>query len=212
MSESAFVVSSEAALRDRYLEPTAAVRSKDRGKVDPKAAEFIAACPLVVLATADASGADASPRGGPPGFVRVIDPNTLAFADLSGNNRLDSYSNIVSAPEVGMLFLVPGVEETLRVNGVASVSTDPDVLDQVAFDSTTPKVAVVVGIRECYIHCGKAIRRSGVWDPASWPDSADRPDGAEVIVDQFSLDVTPSAVAADLEVGYRTTLWEPGGQ
>jgi uncharacterized protein len=205
------VVSDEAGLRERYRQPHPAVVAKSRPLVDPAAAAFLATAPLMVLATTSATGTDASPRGGPPGFVTLLDPHHVAFADLSGNNRLDSYGNIVDQPQVGMLFLVPGIGETLRINGRAAVTTDPDVLAATAIDGVTPKVAVVVEVEECYIHCAKALRRSGVWDPSTWLAAEERTSGAEVIVGQFQLDVAPDVVAADLEEGYRETLWLEGG-
>jgi PPOX class probable FMN-dependent enzyme len=204
-------VRDEADLRQRYRQPHPAVVAKNRPQVDPAAAAFIATSPLMVLATTSATGTDASPRGGPPGFVRLLDPQHVAFADLSGNNRLDSYGNIVEHALVGMLFLVPGVGETLRINGRAVITTDPDVLAATAIDGVTPKVAVVVEVEECYIHCAKALRRSGVWEPATWLDPEQRTSAAEVIVDQFRLDVTPDVVEADLEQDYRDTLWVEGG-
>jgi PPOX class probable FMN-dependent enzyme len=197
-------------LRSRYRPAHPAILAKARPKIDPKAADFIAASPFLVLATTSPEGTDASPRGGPPGFVRVLDDGHLALGDLAGNNRLDSYGNIVEHPQVGLIFFVPGIEETLRVNGRASLTTDPTVLDQAAVDGRTPKVAVVVAVDECFIHCAKALRRSGLWDPGSWGAVAS-PTGAEVIVDAYQLDVDPALVAADLEVGYQETIWEAGG-
>jgi PPOX class probable FMN-dependent enzyme len=205
-------VHDQADLRARYRDPTPAVVHKARPCVDPKAAAFLASSPLLVLATTSASGTDASPRGGPPGFVRVLDEHHVAFADLSGNNRLDSYGNIVEHPQVGMIFFVPGEGETLRINGRASVTTDPEVLACTAVDGVRPKVAVVVDVEECYIHCAKAIRRSGVWDPSTWLSADERTTGAEVIVDQFDLDVDPATVAANLEQNYEETLWVEGGR
>jgi PPOX class probable FMN-dependent enzyme len=206
------VVTDETGLRERYRQPHPAVVAKSRPQVDPAAAAFLATSPLMVLATTSERGTDASPRGGPPGFVAVIDPHHVAFADLSGNNRLDSYGNIVDHPQVGMLFLVPGVGETLRINGRASITTDPAVLEATAIDGVRPKVAVLVEVDECFIHCAKALRRSGVWDPATWLSPDEQTTAAEVIVDQFQLDVAPEVVEADLEKGYVATLWVEGGE
>lgn len=202
----------EAQLRDRYRPAHPAILAKARPRVDPKAADFVAASPFMVLATTSSAGTDASPRGGPPGFVKVLDPERVAFGDLAGNNRLDSYANIVDTSEIGLLFLVPGVGETLRINGRASVTDDPDVCARVAIDGVLPKVAVVVDVDECYIHCAKALRRSGLWEPDTWGASDARPSAAEVIVDQYQLDVEPAVVEADLEQGYQETIWTEGGR
>ena len=205
-------IADQRSLRDRYHPAHPAILAKARPRIDPKAADFIAASPFVVLATGSAGGTDASPRGGPPGFVRVLDPERLGFGDLAGNNRLDSYANLVDRPEVGMLFLVPGVEETLRVNGRATITDDADACAQVAIEGVDPKVAVIVDVEECYIHCAKAVRRSGIWHPSTWPARGRRPSAGEVIVDQYGLEVEPAAVEADLEVGYRETIWTEGGR
>ena len=210
--DSAHLICDESALRDRYRPPHQAVVDKSRPKIDAEAARFVAASPFVVLATTSPSGTDASPRGGPRGFVTVLDEHHVAFGDLSGNNRLDSYSNLVEHPQVGMLFVVPGVGETLRINGRASIVTDPDVLERTAIDGVHPKVAIVVAVDECFIHCAKALRRSGLWDPDSWEPATTRPSAAEVIIDQFQLDVDPAVVEADLEADYQATLWRAGGR
>ena len=205
-------ISSVDDLRSRYHAPTPAVLHKERPVIDPAAAELIAIAPLIVIASTSSKGADASPRGGPPGFVVTLDEHTIAFGDLSGNNRLDSYANIVDNPAVGLLFLVPGLEETLRVNGRARITTDPDVLARTTVDGRRPKLAVVVDVDECYVHCGKAIRRSGLWEPSTWPASDARPTAGEVIVGQYSLDLDPALIDADLDAGYEATLWENGGE
>ena len=201
----------ETELRDRYRPPSELVLRKQLDHLDPGSQGFIAASPFFVLATASAGGVDASPRGGPPGFVAVLDEHRLAFGDLAGNNRLDSYANIANSAAVGLLFFVPGVEETLRVNGVASITEDPTVLAVTAIQDRRPKVAVEVTVSECFVHCGKAVRRGGLWDAATWPASEDRPSAAAIFTDQLQLGVDPAVVAADLEAGYRATLWEHGG-
>jgi PPOX class probable FMN-dependent enzyme len=198
-------------LRSLYREPHELVVRKSQTRVDAASAAFVAASPLVVLATTSPDGADASPRGGPPGFVKLLDDTHVAFGDLSGNNRLDSYRNITAHPELGMLFLVPGVEETLRVNGRARVSVDDEVLDATTVDGRRPKVAIVVEVVECFLHCAKALRRSGVWDVETWPEVEARPSAAEGFVAHLGLDVDPAVVEADLEEAYRLTLWVPGG-
>ncbi len=208
----------EAELRTRYREAGEGVRRKQIDHVDEGAASFLEATTLAVVATFGPDGADASPRGGPPGFIRRIDTGHVAFGDLSGNNRLDTYTNVTERADVGLLCIVPGVEETLRINGRASVSVDPDVLAAVALPAVAggadkvPKVALVIEVAECYIHCGKALRRAGLWDPDSWPATDDRPSPSTILRDHIDIDVDPALIEADLEKNYVATLWEHGGE
>jgi uncharacterized protein len=210
-TDTAAAVADESSLRQLYRPVNPLVLRKDVGRVDDGAAAFLAATTLLVVASTGPGGADASPRGGPPGFVRVLDEHRIAFGDLAGNNRLDTYTNLTTHPALGLLAIVPGTEETLRCNGRAEVTTDPDVLEATAIDGRVPKVAVVVHVEECYIHCGKALRRAGVWEPSSWPADSTRPSPAAILTDHLELEVAPELVAADLEEGYRATLWERGG-
>ncbi|MFP4513795.1 MAG: MSMEG_1061 family FMN-dependent PPOX-type flavoprotein [Acidimicrobiales bacterium] len=198
-------------LRRLYREPHELVLRKQIDHVDAAARAFIAAAPFVVLATASDDGTDASPRGGHPGFVAVLDDTRLAMGDLAGNNRLDSHTNLLAHPRVGMLFLVPGVDETLRVNGRATLTTDPAVLDAVAIDGRAPRLAIGIDVEECFVHCAKAFRRSRLWDPSSWPGPEEQPSAACALRDHLDLDVAPEVITADLEAGYTATMWEPGG-
>lgn len=204
-------ITDEAALRAIYREPSPLVARKAISHVDEAAAAFVAASPFVVVATGSPAGYDASPRGGPPGFVRVLDPRHLAFGDLAGNNRLDSFRNLLAHPAIGLLFLVPGVDETLRVNGRAVLTTDDDVRAACAIDGKVPKVAIGVEVEECFVHCAKAFRRSGLWRPETWPAPERRPSAACAFVAHLQLDVAPELVDRDLEEGYRLTMWEVGG-
>lgn len=204
-------IDDESALRDLYRAPTATAVRKTIDHVDDGAASFLAAATLVVVATSGPDGNDASPRGGPPGFLRRLDPHRVAFADLSGNNRLDTFTNLVTHPAIGLLCIVPGVDETLRINGRARVTTDPAVLATTAIDDRRPKVAVVVEVEDCYVHCGKALRRAGIWEPATWPAEATRPSPVGIITRHLELDVDPVEVAAGLEQDYQATMWEHGG-
>ena len=154
-------------LRDRY--PHALERSlrKQLDRIDTHCRRFIELSPFLVLASAGADGtADASPRGGPPGFVLVDDEHTLLVPDWPGNNRLDSMTNLVSAPGVGLLFMIPGVDETLRVNGTVEISDDEGLRDRFSADGRgAPRTVLVVTVREAYLHCAKALMRSRLWDP-----------------------------------------------
>ena len=156
-----------ASLRDRY--PAALERSlqKQLDHIDRHCRRFIELSPFFVLASAGTDGtADASPRGGPPGFVLVDDEHTLLVPDWPGNNRLDSLTNLVSAPGVGLLFMIPGVDETLRVNGTVEISGDEELLGRFVADNRgAPRTVLVVHVREAYLHCAKALMRSQLWDP-----------------------------------------------
>ena len=127
---------------------------------------FIEHAPFIVLATSGPEGLDCSPRGDAPGFVRLIDERTLAIPDRVGNNRVDSLRNVIVNPHVGLLFVVPGVGETLRVNGRGRVSADPELLDSFAVDGKKPRSVLIVDIDAVYFHCSKALVRSKLWDPA----------------------------------------------
>ncbi|WP_374654705.1 pyridoxamine 5'-phosphate oxidase family protein [Dongia sp.] len=158
-------------LRDLYGEPVPASLVKEMTFLTDAYAAFIKASPFVVLSTSGEEGLDASPRGGPPGFVRVVDKNTLILPDRSGNNRVDSLSNVVADPRIAMLFLVPGVGETMRVNGRARVSIDPDLLQSfVDPNGKIPRSALVITIDRAYVHCSQSLSRSKLWDPAAQID------------------------------------------
>ena len=185
---------------------------KELSALDAHGRTFIAHAPFVLVGTAGASGrVDVSPRGDAPGFALVLDGHTVVIPDRPGNRRIDSFQNVLENPHAGLLFVIPGVEETLRVNGRARISVEDAVLDATTIDGRRPKVAVVVEVVECYIHCAKALRRSGVWDPATWLDADEQPSAAEGFVAHLEMDVDPAVVAADLEEAYRLTLWVPGG-
>jgi PPOX class probable FMN-dependent enzyme len=199
-------------LRTIYKDPGPRAQAKVIHALDGNCRAFLERCPFLVFATADGDGrCDASPRGGAPGFVHVLDDHRLAFADLSGNNRLDSFQNVVANPNVGLLCMVPGRDETLRVNGRATLSDDPELCAALAIDARPAKVVVVVEVAEAYIHCAKALRRGGVWDPERWPDQRDLPSAACMLRDHTGYDVDAQAIEDGLEENYRATMWEPGG-
>jgi uncharacterized protein len=206
------VLESARALEAAYHPPAQRSFDKEVDHLDPHCRDYIAHSPFVVLSTCDASGrCDGSPKGGPPGFVAVLDDHRLAVPDMAGNNRLDSLRNLVERPGVALLFLVPGVDETLRVNGTATISTDPDVLERCRVLDVLPNVTLVVEVETAYIHCAKALRRGGVWQTDRWPDISDMATPACMLRDHIDLDATVEETAAFLESRYRTTLWEVGG-
>jgi PPOX class probable FMN-dependent enzyme len=168
-------------LRDFYDAPMKPAIRKDIGELDAMCRRLIAAAPMLFVAThAEDGRADVSPRGGPPGFVTVLDDRHLAIPDATGNRRLDTLENIVASGRIALIFLVPGRDTTLRVNGRAAVTAAPDVLERLTPVGKPPRTAIVVEAEEVYTHCPKAFVRSKLWDPGSWPDQETLPSSAEV--------------------------------
>ncbi len=168
-------------LREHYDAPMEVALRKDIGRIDELCRRLIAAAPILFVATFSEDGrCDVSPRGGPPGFVTVLDDEHLAIPDATGNRRLDTLENVVSTGRAGLIFVIPGRDTTLRLNGRAAVSADPELLDRIAPVGKPPRTAIVVEAEEVYTHCPKAFVRSRLWDPSTWPDAADLPTSAEV--------------------------------
>ncbi|MER8187721.1 MSMEG_1061 family FMN-dependent PPOX-type flavoprotein [Kitasatospora sp. NPDC094015] len=168
-------------LRELYEPPSELVRHKEVDRIHEVARQVIGRSSLVFLATAGADGrCDVTPRGGPPGFVAVLDEHTLAIPDATGNRRLDSMHNIVDTGRTGLLFVIPGREATLRVNGRACVSTDPGLLARLTPVGKPPRSAVVVEAEEVYGHCPKAFLRGAAWKPEQWLAADAAPSSAEV--------------------------------
>ena len=168
-------------LRDFYDAPMDRAIRKDIGHIDELCRRLIAASPMLFVGThAEGGRGDVSPRGGPPGFVTVLDDQHLGIPDATGNRRLDTLENIVSSGRVALIFVIPGRDTTLRVNGQAAVSAAPDVLERLTPVGKPPKTAIVVRAEEVYTHCPKAFVRSKLWDPGTWPDPATLPTSAEV--------------------------------
>lgn len=206
------LIASEEALRALYPPVSGLAGIKCLPALDRHCEAFISRSPFVCLGTQDGSGrADVSPRGDAPGFVRIVDRNTLAIPDRPGNNRLDSLSNIVANPAVGLLFMVPGFDETLRINGTAVLVTDPALLDSLKVDDRLPRLAIVVTVREAFLHCAKAFRRSRLWDPAARQDRSAMPSLPKMILDQTTgAPSDPDEMAridADLEERYRQSMY-----
>jgi uncharacterized protein len=168
-------------LRALYGEPMARALKKDVAHLDEMCRRLIAASPMVFVATCSAEGhCDVTPRGGPPGFVTVLDEHRLAIPDATGNRRLDTLTNVVATGGAGLIFLIPGRDTTLRVNGRAWVTAEPTLLAELNPVGKPPRTAIVVEAEEAYAHCPKAFVRSKLWDPASWPAAEDLPSAAEV--------------------------------
>ena len=201
------VVSSEAELRQLYREPSKLVKGKKVQRLDDVTRAFIAASPFCLLATSDVDGrCDVSPKGGPSGFVKVLDEGRVALPDLNGNNLIDSLVNIVGNAHAALLLLIPGQGETLRIDGPASVTTDPEVLALWDDELRRPKAAVGIEVASAFIHCAKAFRRGRLWEPESWSDYAGAPDGCDLIISQMQLTHDPARIRAGFEEGYRQGL------
>jgi uncharacterized protein len=178
-------IADEEALRGLFAPTHTLAALKCLDALDEHAQAFIRRSPFLCIGTQNAEGrADVSPRGDPVGFVTILDRHTLAIPDRPGNNRLDSLSNIISNPNVGLLFIIPGFDDTLRVNGHASLTTDPDILAGMSVGERMPKLAITVRVREVFLHCAKAFRRSHLWDPAHFQDRAEMPSLSKIILDQ----------------------------
>jgi len=201
------IVATEADLAALYREPSRLVATKKAPRIDEASRAFIAASPFCLVATAGRDGGlDVSPRGGPPGFVRVIDDRHLAIPDLNGNNLIDTLRAVVATGRAGLLVVVPGKDETVRVNGVAWVTTDATVLDRWDGELRRPTTAIVVRADEVFMHCAKAFRRGRVWDPRSWTELAAAPDGVEVLGAQGLVPRVDQELRTVLEAGYAADL------
>jgi PPOX class probable FMN-dependent enzyme len=202
------VVRSETELRQIVGDPSELARRKQLPALDAHARSFIAQSPFLLMATANAAGhCDVSPKGDAPGFVLVLDDHRLVIADRPGNRRLDGMRNLLENPHVGLIFLIPGREETLRVNGRAAIVRDPEILSQLQAMGKRPALAVGVEVEECFLHCAKAFKRSHLWDPARWPDPSCVASMAQMLVDQTRPGLTVEQMQGHLDEGYRTRLY-----
>ncbi|MCC6627194.1 MAG: pyridoxamine 5'-phosphate oxidase family protein [Chloroflexi bacterium] len=190
-------IDSEDGIRALLGTPSELVIKKQLPALDAHCRAFIALAPFVAVATTDANGgADVSPRGDAPGFVRVLDERRLVIPERPGNRRADTLRNVVQTGAVGLLFLIPGFEETLRVNGRAWLTRDPDLLASLAARGKPPLVAIGVQVDEAFLHCAKAFKRSRLWEATTWPARATLPSLACMLFDQAR---PPDQTVEDLE-------------
>jgi PPOX class probable FMN-dependent enzyme len=189
-----------------YPKPSPRVIAKARSEIDAHAKKFIAMSPFCVLATSGSDGSvDASPRGGKPGFVSVAGPNRLLMPDRSGNNRIDSFRNIVEGSGfVQLIFFVPGIDETLRVGGKGQLSAEPDLLASMEEFGKLPRAVLNISVHEAYFHCGKALMRSRLWSPDARVERSGFPSLSQVIHDQTKLGEPETQ--AEVEARNRTQL------
>jgi len=193
------MIDSLAALRERYPQPAERAVRKQLDRLDAHCRRYIALSPFVVVASMGADGGlDASPRGGEPGFVRVVDERTLLLPDSPGNNRLDTLTNLLSCGRLGMLFMIPGVDETLRVNGTARLVSDAQALARFAGERRMPKLAIEVSVNEAYLHCAKSLMRARLWSADSRVQRSVLPTMNEMIHDQIGSREPPESQEAML--------------
>lgn len=203
------LVTSEDELREVVPAPPdgAPALRKQIDHLDAHCRDFIARAPFFLLATSSAAGdCDASPRGGPPGFVRVLDERRLLVPEYPGNRRADSHRNLLENPRAAMLFTIPGLRETLRVAGRACITRDEGLLAGLGVNGRAPKLGIGLEVEEAFIHCAKAFIRSGLWQPETWPEEL--PSASAILRDHVDIpDVTTEDVAARLRESYEKTLY-----
>lgn len=190
-------------------EPDDSTRAKILDHLDVHCRTFISLSPFVLVATADAAGnCDVSPRGGPCGFVEVVDRHRLVFADAKGNRLADSLRNICETGRIGLLFMIPGMNETLRVNGRACLTEDPEILARhVIQEGRPPKLAVGVEVEAAFLHCAKALIRAGLWRSETWPERDGLPRPAQIWKDHIGLNMTTDEIEQWTDEAYRNELY-----
>jgi PPOX class probable FMN-dependent enzyme len=202
------VIDSEERLRELFPPVHERAATKVIDHIDPVCRRYIAAAPFVLVATRGTDGRlDISPKGDPAGFVRVLDERTLAIPDRPGNNRLDSFGNLMANPEIALIFLIPGNGDTLRVSGKARLVRDARLQAEMAINGREPSLIVVVDVEEAYTHCPKCVVRSGLWSPDRWPDRSAVPTLAEALMAHASLTMNETELQASLDKGIRESLY-----
>jgi uncharacterized protein len=203
------VINSEEALEKVIGIPSELAQNKVIHHLDEHCKDFISKSPFVLLSTSDHHGrCDVSPRGDSLGFVHCINEKYLIIPERTGNKRVDSLRNILQNPQVGLLFIIPGLRETLRVNGKATIIQDDDILARMAVNGKKPLVGIAVEIEECFLQCGKALIRSNLWKDESWLDKAELPSGARILADHAKIPgVDEIAMNERLEEGYKNRMY-----
>jgi uncharacterized protein len=190
------IVSSLDSVREVIGEPIAPVLAKELDYLDDICRDFIAKSPFLVLGSVAGNGhVDLSPKGDPPGFVKVLDDHRLAIPDRPGNRRVDSFQNILKNPQVGIIFIIPGTTETLRIRGEARIVRDRELRESLAVRDKIPEFALVVAVETAFMHCPKCMIRSGLWEPEQWSEN-DIPDIGRVMVKHAKLNISAEELEA----------------
>jgi uncharacterized protein len=196
------VITTQARLREVSKAPSVRARNKVIDHVDEICRQLIAACPFVIVASRGDDGQiDVSPKGDPAGFVCVLDEKTLAIPDRPGNNRLDTFENLLVHPEIGLFFMIPGHGDTLRISGTGKIVRDGSLQARLAIDGKQPNLVLVIEIAEVFLHCPKCVFRSKLWSPEHWPDRSSLPSLAQAIVTHAKSGETVAAVQAVIDDG-----------
>ncbi len=202
-------ITTETRLREIYGPPIPRSAAKVIGHVDGHCRAFIAASPFILVATSDGARLDVSPKGDRPGFVAVEDDRHLLVPDWPGNSRIDGMRNILAHPHIGVIFLIPTVRETLRVNGAATIHDAPELLEQCAHKGRLPLTVIRVAVEEVFLHCAKALLRSKLWQPETWPEARPVPSMGEMMIDHAGLD-GPAESDAEMNARHRKALAAEG--
>jgi PPOX class probable FMN-dependent enzyme len=201
-------IDNEDALRAHYPKQSRIVSLKCLPKIDEHIARFINLSPFLVIGSSHPDrGTDVSPRGDAPGFVQVLDANTVMIPDRPGNNRLDTFSNIIENPEVGLIFFIPGVEETARLNGRARIVTNALQMAKFEVHGKTPRAAILVEVQEAYLHCAKALKRSKLWQDDYKIDRRELPTLGKMVSEQINGEISAEDAEAGVEASYRDRMW-----
>lgn len=203
------VITNPDELSDFFGSPSELVKNKVINYLDSHCLDFISRSPFLVISTSDKYGkCDVSPRGDHPGFIKVIDERRFLIPERPGNKRMDSFYNIISNPHAGLLFVIPGLEETLRINGKASLIQDEELLADMAVNGRKPLIAIAIEVEECFIHCAKAFKRSEFWQPSSWPPAESLPSAAKILsAHAKSANLTIEEVEEKLKESYTQRLY-----
>jgi len=193
-------------VRALYGEPSDLVQKKVLNHLDKHSQHFIRLSPFVVIASCDDSGADATPRGDAPGFVAILNDRRLLIPDRRGNNRIDTLLNLARNPQIGLLFMVPGINETLRVNGIGRIVTDQALLEPMTVQGKTPTSGLEIDVREVFFHCGKAMIRSRLWQADAQVERNSFPSLGRIVADQIA-GIDAEAAEKNLEEAYRNRLY-----
>ena len=193
-------ITNQKELRNLYEAPRGRAKDKVLHKLEGHSIHFIKMSPFAVVSTVSKeTRLDASPRGGAPGFVEVLNENQILIPDAKGNNRMDSISNILETGRIGMLFMIPGIDETLRINGSATISTEKKFLKKFTSEKNTPKACIVVTVEEVFLHCAKAFMRSKLWDVGAQIDKTTFPTIGQMLKDQLKSSEAPETREAMVE-------------